>query len=67
MFHSIEEIQSAMEGAKYSPQEILMAKDFGEFSREDTEILEREFSRLLAGQHPQGFKGRGGNPRDPVG
>jgi len=56
-----------MEWAKYSPQEILMAKDFGEFSREDTEILEREFSRLLAGQHPQGFKGRGGNPRDPVG
>ena len=33
---------------EYSPQEILMAKDFGEFSREDTEILEREFSRLLA-------------------
>ena len=32
----------------YSPQEILMAKDFSEFSREDTEILEREFSRLLA-------------------
>jgi len=32
----------------YSPQEILMAKDFGEFPREDTEILEREFSRLLA-------------------
>jgi hypothetical protein len=43
-----EEAEEKKLGSGYSPQEVLMVKDFSQFHPEDWEVLDREFARLLS-------------------
>lgn len=43
-----EEAEEKKLGSGYSPQEVLMVKDFSQFPPEDLEVLDREFARLLS-------------------
>lgn len=43
-----EEAEEKKLGSGYSPQEVLMVKDFSQFPPEDLEVLDQEFARLLS-------------------